>query len=198
MKLLLALAALAFLGACARQMEIDPAQMGKAQARLQIEAPDLTGYISIPLLNEKVVKVTLFRFAGCVDAEEASDSRTEIGTATLSPSENRQSVTIPAGVELAIEGASVEYAGGNSWACRRALRFMSEADSSYVLRFTPHPSFQFKPYWELSCGMVLRELHQGAEVPVATAHHAILVNKGFWEGRRLDLCARSKSQKTAP
>jgi len=186
MRPFLGIPSLAIIGGCAQPMQIAPSQIGEAQATLRIEAPDLAGYTAIPLVNYKIVNVTLSRFAGCADGAPREDADGELGKATLTPKETRQSVSIPAGVELAIVAESVENVSGSAYSCRRAVRFGSEPGGSYVLRFTPHRTFGAR----LSCGMEIKELRQGVESPVTSARHAVVEDKGVWRGRELNLCAR--------
>lgn len=186
MRLFLGVSSLAIMAGCAQPMAIAPSQLGDARATLRIEAPDLAGYTSVPLVNHKVVNVTLSRFPGCADGAQRADTDSDLGKATLTPRENSQSVSIPAGVELAVFAESSEVTGGSSYSCRRAVRFRSELGGNYVLRFTPHRTFATRR----TCGMEIRELREGAESPVASAHHAVVADKGFWRGRELDLCAR--------
>lgn len=193
MRPILGVSLLVVLGGCAQPMQIAESQIGESRATLRMEAPELAGYVSVPLLSHKVVNVTLSRFPGCVDGAPREEGSTELGKATLTPKQNSQTVSIPAGVELAIFAESSEVTGGGGYSCGMAVRFRSEPGGQYVLRFKPpptilrpepHPIFSNKP----SCDMAIRELRQGVEGPVASARFAVLQDKGAWEGRKLNLC----------
>ena len=44
------------LSGCAQQMEIASSKLGEAQATLRLEAPELAGYITVPLMTSREAK----------------------------------------------------------------------------------------------------------------------------------------------
>ena len=193
MKLLLGVSCLAITAGCAQPMRIDPAHLAGGHATLRLEASGLAGYVAIPLISHQVVNVTLSRFPGCADGAPRDAGDTELGRATLTPKESRQTVSIPAGVELAISAESSEAtAGGGGFSCRMAVRFRSEPGAEYVLKFRPAPTvLRLGPSpasGSRPCGMAIHELKQGVEAAVASAHFATVQDRGFWLGRTLNLC----------
>jgi hypothetical protein len=171
----------------AQQMKIDPARIGDTPATLAIESPDLASYKTIPLLSWKAVHVTLSTFAGCPANPQEAPPLTKLGEGQLTPKQNTQSVTIPGDSQLAIFADSKEQGGGNTVTCARALRFHSEAGKQYLLRFTTP-----RPWHVVDCNMTLVESVDGREVPVPSAHDALLEDKGFWKGSDFNICAESQ------
>lgn len=156
-------------------MQIDLSHIGNAQATLRIEAPGLSEHVS--KLRSMSVDVSLSRFPGCHTSATSAKSLTPIGEATLTPKESVQTVTIPAGVELAIYAESVEFTALNDSKCANVLRFFSEPGKRYVLSFKPHESFGFG-----YCEMQILTSSNGSISPVASAHY------GVYTGDDLDLC----------
>ena len=183
MKRHLCVSFIVFCAGCAQPMQIDPSQVGDAKAQLNIESPDLAGYVSVPLINSKVVNVRLSKFSGCTAEKTAEEDQKPIGKATLTPKINSQTVAIPADTQLVIYGESLEMTGGNSFSCGRAVRFTSEPGKTYVLKFKPHKS------WGVGlCEMELVTSTDAGESPVSSAHYAIVEYKGFFKGDQLELC----------
>ena len=101
----------------------------------------------------------------------------------MTPKHNTQSVDIPANAELAIYAESSENDGGNMYSCGRAVRFQSVEGGHYVLHFTPHGSVH-----RAICEMSLLETKDGKDIPVASAHVAVMERAGFWKGGGLKFC----------
>jgi len=85
--------------------------------------------------------------------------------------------------------------GGNSVSCERALRFHSEPGKTYHVRYTP-PKQQL--FHAVACDMAIVETRDGAELPVPSAHDALLENKGFWKGSDLNICAAALPETNPP
>ena len=118
----------------------------------------------------------------------------QLGSGTLVPKRNSQSQTVPGDTDLAAFVEFTNASGGNSVSCERALRFHSDPGKTYRVRYTP-PKQQL--WHAVPCDMAIVETHDGAELPVPSAHDAMLENKGFWKGSDLNICA-STAPETQP
>jgi len=178
----------------AKQLNVDPARLGDSQATLGIEAPELAGYKTIPLLQSKWVTVTLSSYPGCPVEPNQSPKLTPLGVGVLTPKQNRQTAAIPGDADLAIFAESTEQGGGNSVSCTAALRFHSEAGKRYVVRYAPP-----RAWHKVSCSVEVVELRDGQESPVPSAHGALTNPVGLLKGGDLNICAESgKPASAAP
>lgn len=164
-----------------------------APATVIIESTELAGMKSIPIFNSKKLEFSISSFAGCpADAKQAPALK-ELSHATLVPKKSTESVTVPGDTDLAVFAEYTNASGGNSISCGRALRFHSEPGKTYHVRYTPP-----RPWHLVSCDMTIVESQDGNELPVPSAHDALLKNKGFWKGSELDICAESEPQQDKP
>jgi hypothetical protein len=120
---------------------------------------------------------------------------TELSHGTLSPKKNSESEVVPGNADLAVFVEFTNASGGNSFSCERGLRFHSDAGKTYHLRYVP-PQQHFMH--KVPCDMSIVEEHDGNELPVRSAHDAILDDKGFWKGSELSLCVSSATDGQAP
>jgi uncharacterized protein YceK len=183
MKIILVLMMIVSLVGCARTMTIPEERFSGGRADLALDASELKGYISIPLINYKVVNVTLSDFPECVDGEAQVTKSQEIGNATLTPDKHTQSVEIPSGIKMLVSTNSDENAGGNTFTCWNSVHFTPGAGEKYILKITPHESFGSK-----GCSTVLLQYVDGERVPVESAVYPKSEYKGFWRGREFDHC----------
>lgn len=167
--------AILLIAGCAQPMQIDQSHIGNVEAKLRIETPGLSEYV--PIMGIKEVHVSLAKFPGCHTSSTSAKSQSPIGEATLTPKEHSQTVSIPAGVELAVYAESEETTATTNVRCGQAVRFFSESGKIYILRFKPHESLGFG-----SCEMQILAGNNGSISPVESAHY------GVYTGDDLDLC----------
>lgn len=181
--MILFFSALSLVG-CVQIMKIDDSKFGDERASLTIDASDLEGYVSIPLINYKTVSVFLSEFPKCQDGKPVADKSKNLGKATLTPKENIQKIAIPAGSKLLVSTNSEENAGGNVYTCWNAVHFTPKDQGNYVLKVTPHKSFNSK-----KCSTQVLELVNGKTVPSEDAIYPSAEYKGFWTGTVFNHCA---------
>lgn len=169
---------------CAQTMTIDESKLGNKKASLKIDASELKGYVSIPLINYKNVNVFLSEFPDCENGEPVKDKSKKLGKATLTPKKNIQALTIPAGSKLLVSSNSHENAGGNMYTCWNAVHFTPKNQGSYVLKVIPHASFSGE-----RCSTKLLEIVDGETVPSKDAVYPIAEYKGFWTGKEFNHCS---------
>ena len=182
---LIGLALTMLLCACAAPLKIDAGKMTASTATLEIRSPELASYVTIPLISYKYVEVTLSRLTGCDTKADFGAKLEQLGKARLTPKAVTQSVSIPAGIELAIYAESTENVGGNMLSCGQAVRFTSEPGATYRLHFTPHGSTHRQ-----ACDLHLFRDQDGKEVPVADAFFAVREPMHLLTGGNLNLCWR--------
>jgi hypothetical protein len=170
---------------CAAPLKIDAGKMTASTATLEIRSPEQASYVTIPLISYKYVEVTLSRLTGCDAKADFGAKLDELGKARLTPKSVTQSVSIPAGIELAIYAESTENVGGNIFSCGRAVRFTSETGAIYRLHFTPQGSTIRQV-----CDLQLFRDQDGKEVPVANAFYAVREPVHLLSGGNLNLCWR--------
>lgn len=180
---------------CAALRAAEPAASADtATATLVVESAELAGMRSIPIINSRKITFTVSSFAGCpADAKQAPVLK-QLASGSLAPKRNSQSDSVPGDTDLAVFAEFTNASGGNSVSCERALRFHSEAGRTYHVRYTPPKQQMFHA---VACDMTIVEIRDGAELPVPSAHDALLENKGFWKGSDLNICA-SASPETNP
>jgi len=128
------------LNGCAKNMQIDNSLLEGDVAKLTISAPELDGYISIPLVNSKFVGVKLFNQQdACKNLNYASWGG--FGKARLTPSAHTQTFDIPASEKLYITTIVEEAIGGTITKCSSALAFVPKNQSSYKLEVIPQKVF---------------------------------------------------------
>lgn len=159
---------------------------GTELAMLVVESPELAGMRSIPIINSRTIKFRISSFAGCPADATQAPAMTELSHGTLSPKKNSEAEVVPGNADLAVFAEFTNASGGNSFSCERGLRFHSEAGKTYHLRYVPPQQHFMHP---VPCDMSIVETRDGNELPVPSAHHAILDNKGFWKGSDWSLCA---------
>ena len=155
-----------------------------APASVIIASTALAGMRSIPLFDSRKIEFTVSSFDGCPADARQSPVLKELAHGTLMPKKSAETVTVPADTELAVFVEYTNASGGNSISCERALRFHSEPGKTYRVSYTrPHP-------WDrVSCDMTIVETRDGNELPVPSAHAALLEDKGFWKGSDLNICS---------
>lgn len=174
-----------FLFGCAQTMTIDKSKFGEERAGLTIDASELEGYVSIPLINYKSVNVFLSEFPECKDGKPVIDKSKDLGKATLTPKENFQKLEIPAGSKLLVSSNSHENAGGNLYTCWNSVHFTPRNHAEYILKVTPHKSFSGE-----KCSVRLLEVVDGAAVPSDDAVYPVAEYKGFWTGTQFNHCSK--------
>lgn len=167
---------------CAQTMKIDDLKFGEERASLKIDASDLEGYVSIPLINYKVVGVSLSEFPECMDGEPVADRGKHLGNATLTPKAYTQTVIIPASKKILILTSSEENAGGNMYTCRNAIHFSPRDKVDYILNVTPHGKSH-------QCSARVFEVVDGEVVPSDDAKYPAAEYKGYWVGKRFNHCS---------
>lgn len=166
-----------------------------APATLVVESTELAGMRSIPIINSRKITFTVSSFYGCpTDAKQAPVLK-QLSSGTLVPKKNSQSETVPGNTELAVFAEFTNASGGNSVSCERALRFHSEPGKTYHVRYIP-PKQQL--WHAVACDMAIVETRDGAELPVPSAHDALMENKGFWNGSDLNICAAAVPEAQPP
>ncbi len=180
---------LASLAMCALLATDDktPALAGDSAATpvtIVVESPNLAGMISIPLVNSRKIEYSVSSFAGCTDNASRPPPLKELAKGKLVPKQNSASVTVPANLNLAVFLTYVNTSGGNSFSCGTALRFRGEPGKTYHVRYTSPQGLHRR-----HCDMEIYEFQDGNELPVASAHKALLVDNGLWKGSELDICA---------
>ena len=162
-------------------------------ATVMIESTELASMKSIPILNSKKLKFSISSFTGCPVDTKQIPALKELTEGTLAPKKSTESVTVPGDADLAVFAEYTNASGGNSISCGRALRFHSEPGKMYHVRYTPP-----RPWHTVSCDMTIVESQDGNELPVPSAHDALLQNNGFWKGSELNICAGSEPPQDLP
>jgi hypothetical protein len=158
-----------------------------------IGSSELAKMRSIPLLDSRKLEFRISSFAGCPADAKQAPALTELSHATLAPKKSTESVTVPGDTDLAVFAEYTNAGGGNSISCGRALRFHSEPGKTYHVHYIPP-----RPWHLVSCDMTIVESQDGNELPVPSAHDALLVDKGFWKGSELNVCAGSEPPQETP
>lgn len=184
MKKITLLLVLIGLSGCAQTMTIPDEKLGEEQATLTINASALKGYVSIPLINSKVVNVYLSEFPECIDGKLPLENSDVLGKSTLTPSKNIQKINIPSGNKVLISTNSNENAGGNVYTCWNSLHFTPEVGQNYELEITPHKSLSSE-----KCRAVIYQLESQNRMKVESATYPEVIYKGFWKGKVFDHCA---------
>lgn len=130
---------------CAQNMEIDDSRLSGPTSKLTIKAPDLEGFVAIPLMSAKYVSIKVF------DEETACKTKKngklyglrdsyggEFGSARLTPSKFEQTVQIPSNERVFLLAKSTEMVGGNTTTCSSALWVIPEENGEYVFSFKPN------------------------------------------------------------
>lgn len=162
-------------------------------ATVVIESAELASMKSIPILNSKKLKFSVSSFTGCPADTKQIPALKELAEGTLAPKKSAESVTVPGDADLAVFAEYTNASGGNSVSCGRALRFHSEPSKTYHVRYTPP-----RPWHIVSCDMTIVESQDGNELPVPSAHDALLQNNGFWKGSELNICAGTEPPQDKP
>jgi len=164
-----------------------------ATATLVVESTELAKMRSIPILDSRKLEFTISSFAGCQAEAKQPPALKELSHDTLAPKKSSASVQVPGDTDLAVFATYTNASGGNSISCGRALRFHSEAGKTYHVHYIPP-----RPWHLVSCGMTIVESQDGKELPVPSAHDALLKNNGFWKGSELDICAGGEPPQDKP
>jgi len=181
---------------CSLVRAAEPAEdLGTAPATLVVESTELAGMRSIPIINSRKITFTVSSFAGCPADTKQAPVLKQLGSGTLVPKKNSLSESVPGDTDLAVFVEFTNASGGNSVSCERALRFHSEPGKTYHVRYTP-PKQQL--FHAVACDMAIVETRDGAELPVPSAHDALLENKGFWKGSDLNICAPALPETSPP
>ena len=168
----------------AKALVVDPNVLGDHPVSVEIQVPDLAGFTNIPLMQRKWVTVTVSTHAPCSPDPKQVPKLTELGVGVLTVKQHEQSAQLPGNAELTVFAESTEQGGGNSVMCTAALRFHSEPDKHYRLRF------QTPQHWHrATCSIALVEIDGDKEVPVTSAHEAHATPAGFIRGGDLNVCA---------
>lgn len=168
---------------------------GTAPAILVVESVELAGMRSIPIINSRKVTFTVSSFDGCPTDVKQAPVLKQLSSGTLVPKKNSQSETVPGDTDLAVFAEFTNASGGNSVSCERALRFHSEPGKTYHVRYIP-PKQQL--WHAVACDMAIVETRDGADIPVPSAHDALMENKGFWKGSDLNICAAAVPEAQPP
>jgi hypothetical protein len=103
------------------------------------------------------------------------------------------SVTVPGDTDLAVFAEYTDALGASSTSCGRALRFHSEPGKAYRIRYTLlrllHIEF---------CDLRIVEFQDDTELPVTSAHDALLQYNGFWKGDEFKICAEGQPLRASP
>ena len=156
-------------------------------ASVLIDSAELDKLTSIPIINSRVLKFSVSTFEGCPADVKQFPVTTEVSHGKLSPKTNSTTVTVPVDKDIAVFAEYTNASGGNSISCERALRFHSEPAKSYHVHYVLP-----RPWHIVSCGMTIVETRDGTDVPVPSAHDALLGNRGFgnWRGlSNMNVCA---------
>lgn len=168
---------------CAQTMTIPNAKLSENQATLTIDASALEGYVSIPLINSKVVNVYLSEFPECVGGKPKMSKSKKLGKATLTPKKNTQTVVIPSGMKLLVSTNSHENSGGYTYTCWNSVHFKPDLNQNYVIKVTPHKSFGTQ-----ACTTILLQSNGKENIAVESAIYPQVEYKGFWKGEQFNHC----------
>ena len=189
MAIALSIGATAWAGEEPTTAEANPPSQAQASASVVIGSSDLANMRSIPIIDSRVIKYSISTFEGCPADIKMFPVTAEVSHGKLSPKASTATVTIPGDMDIAIFVEYTNASGGNSISCERALRFHSAAGAAYRVDYTPpHPRL----WHQWSCDMKITENRDGGEVPVPSAHDALLGNRGFgnWRGlSNMNVCA---------
>lgn len=156
-------------------------------ATVVVESAELASKKSNALFGSKKLRFSISSFSGCrADAKQAPALK-ELSVGTLVPKKSTKSVTVPGDTNLAVFAEYTDASPGSSISCGRALRFHSEPGKTYRIRYT------LPRLWHnVLCDLKIVEFQDGNELPVTSAHDALLQYNGFWKGEEFNVCAEGE------
>lgn len=186
-KIIMLVGALFIATGCARTIHIDDEKLGTTTASLVISSDELQGDMNVPLVISNVVNVKLSKFPSCENGSPLKEEITKLGKATLTPSKNTQTFTVPAEVELLIYAESEDNRFGSIYTCFGYASFPSSPNRIYHMKFKPHVGNSLKKI--NTCSIEIYEKVEGSDIRMATADYPNWVMEP--SGRKPILCEKS-------